>query len=81
MCVGSHTAGTWFSSLWRPDGNSRRTGSGATEGACKSVVKMRAKGSGQRWHEEGITAVLTLRSAYLSETARRSPRLGNTIAM
>jgi hypothetical protein len=42
-------------------------GSGATEGACKSVVKMRAKGSGQRWHEDGITAVLTLRSAYLSD--------------
>jgi hypothetical protein len=42
-------------------------GSGATEGACKSVVKMRAKGSGQRWHEEGITAALTLRSAYLSD--------------
>jgi hypothetical protein len=20
MCVGSHTAGTWFSSQWRPDG-------------------------------------------------------------
>jgi hypothetical protein len=42
-------------------------GSGATEGACKSVVKMRAKGSGQRWHEDGITAVLTLRAAYLSD--------------
>jgi len=42
-------------------------GSGATEGACKSVVTMRAKGSGQRWHEDGVTAVLTLRSVYLSE--------------
>jgi hypothetical protein len=42
-------------------------GSGATEGACKSVVAMRAKGSGQRWHEDGVTAALTLRSIYLSE--------------
>lgn len=42
-------------------------GSGATEGACKSVVMIRAKGCGQRWHDEGVTAVLTLRAAYLSE--------------
>jgi hypothetical protein len=42
-------------------------GSGATEGACKSVVTMRAKGSGQRWHTDGVTAALTLRSVYLSE--------------
>ena len=42
-------------------------GSGATEGACKSVVTCRAKGSGQRWHDDGITAALTLRAAYLSE--------------
>ena len=42
-------------------------GSGATEGACKSVVTSRSKGSGQRWHDEGITAALTLRAAYLSE--------------
>jgi hypothetical protein len=42
-------------------------GSGATEGACKSVVMIRAKGCGQRWHHEGVSAVLTLRAAYLSE--------------
>jgi hypothetical protein len=42
-------------------------GSGATEGACKSVVTMRAKGSGQRWHDDGATAALTLRAIYLSE--------------
>jgi hypothetical protein len=42
-------------------------GSGATEGACKSVVMIRAKGCGQRWHQQGVTAVLTLRAAYLSE--------------
>lgn len=42
-------------------------GSGATEGACKSVVAMRAKGSGQRWHDDGVTAALNLRAIYLSE--------------
>lgn len=42
-------------------------GSGATEGACKSVVMIRAKGCGQRWHRDGVTAVLTLRAAYFSE--------------
>lgn len=42
-------------------------GSGATEGACKSVIMIRAKGCGQRWHHEGVSAVLTLRAAYLSE--------------
>lgn len=42
-------------------------GSGATEGACKSVVMIRAKGCGQRWHEDGVTAALTLRALYLSE--------------
>ena len=42
-------------------------GSGATEGACKSVVMIRAKGCGQRWHEDGVTAALTLRAVYLSE--------------
>jgi hypothetical protein len=42
-------------------------GSGATEGACKSVVTMRAKGSGQRWHDDGVTAALNLRAIYLSQ--------------
>jgi hypothetical protein len=42
-------------------------GSGATEGACKSIVMSRAKGCGQRWHEDGITAALTLRAVFLSE--------------
>ena len=42
-------------------------GSGATEGACKSVMMIRAKGCGQRWHHEGVSAVLTLRAAYVSE--------------
>ena len=42
-------------------------GSGATEGACKSVVMIRAKGCGQRWHDDGINAALTLRAVYMSE--------------
>lgn len=40
------------------------TGSGATEGACKSLIMIRAKGCGQRWHSKGVNAVLTLRSLY-----------------
>jgi len=28
---------------------------------------IRAKGCGQRWHEDGVTAALTLRALYLSE--------------
>jgi hypothetical protein len=37
-------------------------GSGVTEGACKSMITMRAKRSGQRWKRAGISAVLSLRS-------------------
>lgn len=43
------------------------TGSGATEGACKSVIMVRAKGCGQRWHSPGVNAVLALRSLWLSD--------------
>jgi len=43
------------------------SGSGATDGACKSVVTMRTKRSGQRWHDAGVTAALSLRAIYLSE--------------
>lgn len=42
-------------------------GSGATEGACKSIVKVRACRSGQRWHPEGVDNVLTLRALSQSE--------------
>ena len=42
-------------------------GSGATEGACKSVVTLRTTRRGQRWHDEGVTAALTRRAIYLSE--------------
>lgn len=42
-------------------------GSGATEGACKSIVKARACRSGQRWHPEGVDNVLTLRALAQSD--------------
>lgn len=42
------------------------TGSGATEGACKSLIMIRTKGCGQRWHSHGVNAVLALRGLYLS---------------
>lgn len=46
-------------------------GSGVTEGACRYVVGERARRASRRWHEEGLTAALTLRSIYCSE---RLPR-------
>jgi hypothetical protein len=46
-------------------------GSGITEGACKSVIARRAKGCGQRWHEQGLGGALTLRAIHRSE---RLPR-------
>lgn len=42
-------------------------GSGATEGTCKSVVGIRTKRSGQRWREEGLANVLTLRAIHQSD--------------
>ena len=42
------------------------TGSGATEGACKSLIMIRTKGCGQRWHSRGVNAVLALRGLYMS---------------
>jgi hypothetical protein len=42
-------------------------GSGATEGSCRSVVSVRAKRSAQRWHVEGLDAILTLRAVKMSD--------------
>jgi hypothetical protein len=46
-------------------------GSGITEGSCKSLTGTRVKRSGQRWHDAGVSAVLTLRAIHQSE---RLPR-------
>lgn len=45
-------------------------GSGPTEGACKSVVTMRFKRSGQRWFESGLSPCLSLRALHLSDRLR-----------
>jgi hypothetical protein len=45
-------------------------GSGVTEGACKSVVTMRFKRSGQRWFEHGLSPCLQLRALHLNERLR-----------
>jgi hypothetical protein len=37
-------------------------GSGVTESACKTLVNMRAKGAGQRWHCRELSGVLHLRA-------------------
>jgi hypothetical protein len=42
-------------------------GSGVTEGACKSLVQVRAKGCGQRWLPNGLDAVLLLRGLEMSD--------------
>jgi len=49
-------------------------GSGVTEGTCKSLAGARVKRSGQRWHDAGVSAVLTLRSIHQSD---RLPRFWN----
>jgi len=41
-------------------------GSGVTEGACKSVITMRCKRSGQRWFEQGLSPCLQLRTLHLN---------------
>lgn len=46
-------------------------GSGVTEGACKSLISMRAKRSGQRWRPDGIDAALALRAALHSDRLTR----------
>jgi hypothetical protein len=45
--------------------------SGVVEGTCKSLINRRAKGSGQRWKQDGLTAVLTLRA--LEQSNRLAP--------
>jgi len=42
-------------------------GSGVTESACKTLVNMRAKGAGQRWHCSGLRGALNLRAINASD--------------
>lgn len=42
-------------------------GSGVTESTAKTVVGQRAKGAGQRWREDGLRGVVTLRALQQSE--------------
>lgn len=42
-------------------------GSGIVESACKTVLQMRCKRSGQRWADKGGQAILTFRSILLSQ--------------
>ena len=46
-------------------------GSGSVESACKHFVAQRCKRSGMRWNEEGLHAVLELRSALVSDDWQR----------
>jgi hypothetical protein len=43
-------------------------GSGVTEAACKTLVKLRLCGSGMKWSRSGAQTVLTLRALLLSTT-------------
>jgi hypothetical protein len=43
-------------------------GSGATEAACKTLVKQRLCCSGMRWKEKGASIVLSLRALVLTQT-------------
>jgi len=45
--------------------------SGVVEGTCKSLINRRAKGCGQRWKQDGLTAVLTLRALEQSDRLDR----------
>jgi len=42
-------------------------GSGPTEGACKSLITVRCKRSGQRWKPTGLRSVLAARTQLLNE--------------
>jgi hypothetical protein len=41
-------------------------GSGVVEAACKTVVAQRLKGSGMHWSEQGLSHILSLRTAILA---------------
>jgi hypothetical protein len=68
-----HKAVTYFSNhhhqmkyAERREAN-RPIGSGVTEAACKTIVKMRMCRGGAKWKEEGAAAVLSLRTLIYTE--------------
>ena len=50
-------------------------GSGVVEAACKTIVAQRMKGSGMHWSQQGLSHVLSIRTAILS---RRYDEFWNT---
>jgi hypothetical protein len=49
--------------------NGWQIGSGKVESTCKSVVALRMKGPGMRWHTRGTNALCQLRALYKSQSA------------
>ena len=78
--VGAHTARALLAAghevriLARDEGRARRyfrdhgyfIGSGVVEAACKTVVAQRFKGSGMHWSEQGLSHILSIRTALQS---------------
>jgi hypothetical protein len=67
-----HKAKTYFSNHHQMKYAERREanlpiGSGVTEAACKTIVKMRRCRGGAKWKEEGAAAVLSLRTLIYTE--------------
>ncbi len=42
-------------------------GSGVVEAACKTLVAQRLKGSGMHWSQRGLSHILSIRTALLSQ--------------
>ena len=49
-------------------------GSGVVEAACKSIVQLRIKRSGQRWDDQGGQAILTFRSGELMPAKKKTKK-------
>jgi len=59
----SHARKMWYASARK---RGFPIGSGVTEGACKNVIAVRFKRSGQRWRERGASTCLQLRTLHLN---------------
>jgi hypothetical protein len=73
VCEGLQEAITYFSNHHQQMNYAERRaeklpiGSGVTEAACKTLVKMRLCKTGAKWKEQGAAAVLSLRSLVYTE--------------